>query len=128
MTALPTSIRIGPVRYTVLTDAAEIKRVSDEADLGSGGEWAAFSDHDRLIIGINPEHAEDNNRVSVLHEVLHCCLRASGVWPNSYARLVDAARGQDGDIPVEEFTVAALAGPMLGVLRDNPDLAAWLNG
>lgn len=123
---MPRSVRVGALRYRVLLDAAEIKRASDAAELEPGGTWGAFSDHERLIIGLDPAHADDTNRHSLVHELLHCLLRQGGVWPNSYARLVDAARGHDEDIPVEEFTVSAMAGPLLSVLRDNPELLAWL--
>lgn len=123
---MPSSVKVGPIRYRIMTDAAEIKRISDEADIGSESEWVAFSDHDNAIIGINPNHDDDVNRVSVVHELLHCTLRLSGVWPNAYARIVDSARGEHGGYSVEEATISGMAGPLQGVLRDNPDLVAWL--
>lgn len=128
VTAIPKRIKIGSARYRVLMDAEEIKRVSDEADTGADGEWVAFSDHVKLIIALNPAHADDANRHSLVHEILHCCLRQSGAWPNSYARLVDEARGRDDGSPVEEFTVSAMSGPLLSVLRENPKLLAFLRG
>jgi hypothetical protein len=121
----PSTVRVGPVRYRILFDADEIKRVSDEADLEADSEWTAFSDHRVNIIGIDPKSHPDQQRASLVHELLHCCLRFSGAWPNTYAKLT-AKAGKDYDIPVEEFTVGATAYPLLSVLRDNPELLAWL--
>lgn len=111
--------------YRVLMDADEIRHASDEADLGGDGEWVAFSDHDRLIIGVNPNHHDDVNRVALLHELLHCCLRVSGAWPDAYAQVVASARGKEHGVTVEEFTIAGLAGTLLAVLQDNPSLVDW---
>src|SRR5690349_17373533 len=122
MSSLPQSVRVGAFTYSILTDADEVRRVSDEADVD--GEWAAFSDHDRLIIGINPAHAVGAQRRDVLHELLHCCLRVGGVWPDQHAEIVAEARGRHGGLSVEEVTVAGITGPLLGVLVDNPDLLA----
>lgn len=126
MNAMPTNVRVGPFDYSILMDAEEIARVSDEADTGSNGAWEAFSDHDALIIGINPKHSLGAQRRDVLHELLHCCLRVAGVWPNHYADLVAEARGKDDGLTVEEFCVAGATAPLLGVLRDNPALLKWL--
>jgi len=127
MTAtMPTTVKVGTLTYTILTDADEIRRMSEAADIEKDAEWAAFSDHDALVIGINPGHHPDQNRVSIVHELLHCVLRVSGSWPDAYARTVSRARGNHGGFSVEESVVSATAAPVLGVLRENPDLMAWL--
>lgn len=124
MTAIPASVRVGPLTYRVLTDTTAINAVSDDADID--GEWTAYADHDRLIIGINPDNPSDVQRRDLLHEVVHCCLRMSGVEPNAYARIVHRAKERHGGYTVEEFTVAAMSAPLLAVLRDNPLLTTWL--
>jgi len=121
---MPASIHVGAVTYQVILDAAEVKAFSDRTAVS--GEWIAFSDHDKLIIGINPDRASDANRVDLVHEILHCALRASGAHPNTYADTVYEARDRDGGINVEEYTVAAMVGPLLSTLRDNPALVAYL--
>lgn len=121
----PEEVKIGPLTYRVVWDAAEIEAASPESDHGT--TWAAFSNHEHLVIGLNPDHADDANRHSLLHEILHCCLRMAGVWPDAYARTAASAR-RPPDVDVEEHTISGLAGPLLGVLRDNPDVAAWLVG
>lgn len=123
-TTRPRKIRVGHLTYSVLVDAAAIRKASDEADLG-GDSWSAFSDHDKLIIGINANNPVDVQRRDVLHELLHCALRHSGVWPNSYAETYVQSETSSG-YTVEEFVVAAAAAPLLGVLRDNPSLTRWL--
>lgn len=126
MTAIPASVRVGPLTYQVLTDTAAINAASESADIAEGCEWTAYSDHDALVIGINPANPLAVQQRDLLHELLHCCLRLSGVEPNVYARVVARAKGKHDGYTVEEFTVAAIAGPLLGVLRDNADLTAWL--
>ena len=123
---MPASIRVGSVTYRVIMDTAEVKAESDAANARGDGEWLAFSDHDKLIIGLNPERADDANRVSLLHELLHCALRHSGACVNTYADVVYEARDRVGGLTVEEFGVAAIAGPLLSCLRDNPGLVAYL--
>lgn len=123
--ARPRLIKVGPLTYRVLVDVAAIRKASASANLGDDVEWSAFSDHDSLIIGINPNNPASVQRRDVLHELLHCCLRFAGVWPNTYADTVSKA-GEDGGYTVEEFVVAAQSAPLLMVLRDNPTLMKWL--
>lgn len=125
MSARPGRIRIGSLTYRLIADADAV-RAESEANAGPSGAWTAFSNHDHLVIGVNPESAPGVQKVDVIHEVLHCCLRASGVWPDSYAAVVHRADGFNDGQSVEEVMVSAAAGPFLGVMRDNPDLIAWL--
>lgn len=125
MSARPRQIRVGVLTYRIMVDAAAIRQASQEAELPDGDSWTAFSDHDALIIGINPANPADVQRRDVLHELIHCALRHSGVWPNSYAETLVKADADTG-YTVEEFMVAAASAPLLGVLRDNPTLMRWL--
>lgn len=122
---MPTSIKVGATIYRVITDAQEIKRVSDE-NTDDDNQWTAFSNHDHLIIGINPLNHDDVNRVTLLHEIMHCCLRVGGVWPDAYSRVVASACGQTHGVSVEEFTVTGMAHQLLVALQENPQLTAWL--
>lgn len=119
-------VRVGPLTYRILTDPEAINKASASADIDPTAEWTAYSDHDALVIGINASNPEDVQRRDVLHEILHCCLRMSGVEPNAYATVVHRAKGRHGGYTVEEFMVAAVSAPLLAVLRDNPDLTRWL--
>lgn len=123
---IPTAVKVGCLTYRVLTDADAIRAVSASADIHPGSEWSAYSDHDRLLIGVNADNPVDAQRRDLVHELLHCCLRIAGAEPNAYARVVQEAAERHGGYSVEEFMVGATAAPLLGVLRDNPDLAGWL--
>lgn len=123
---MPSVVRVGFMPYTILTDRDAINAASESADISQDAEWTAYSDHDALVIGINTDNPLAVQQRDLLHEVIHCCLRYSGVEPNAYARVVGRAKGRHDGYTVEEFTVAATAAPLLGVLRDNPDLTAWL--
>lgn len=124
--SIPKAVKVGALTYSVLTDVDAIKAASAGADIEAGAEWTAYSDHDAAVIGINPSNPPCIQRRDLLHEVIHCCLRYSGVEPNAYAATVGRAKGKHGGYTVEEFMVAATAGPLLGVLQDNPNLTAWL--
>jgi hypothetical protein len=119
----PETVKVGPLLYWVQWDSDLVKARS-EGRTGPDEEWAAFSDHERLVIGINPGHGPGAQRQSLLHEVLHCCLRMAGCWPDQYATVWVKAR-EVGPGP-EEMTVSALAAPMVQVLGENPHLLAWL--
>ena len=125
---MPTSVRVGSVTYRIIMDTAEVKAASDAANSRGDGEWLAFSDFDKLIIGLNPDHAPGALRVDLIHELLHCALRASGSHPNTYADTVYEARDRVAGQTVEEYTVSAMTGPLLSTLRDNPALVAYLTG
>jgi len=119
------SIKVGPWTYAVVTDPKAIAAAA-EGNVPESGTWGAFSDHENLIIGVNEANADDVLRMSVLHEVMHCCLRISGAWPSQYARLLATAEWDDCGVDVEEFMIAGSAGGLLSALRENPDLVAWL--
>lgn len=122
----PRRIRVGHLTYRVVVDPAEIRAVSDANTVDDGDEtWEAFSDHERLIIGINRDAPLDVQRRDLVHEVLHCVLRHSGVWPNAYAKVLSRSDVDTG-YDVEEYVVGAQSAPLLGVLRDNPSLVRWL--
>ena len=56
---------------------------------------------------------EDELREALLHELLHACVQTGGA---------------EEPVTSEEAAVRAAAGPLLGALRDNPRLVAWLTG
>lgn len=110
---IPESLIIGHRTYVVVVD----DKVVDEAQ-PDGLEWNAFSDPRRQVIGVRAESGPDDERDSVLHEVLHQCLRAAGSWPDQVRPTPEMNR--------EEIVIAAMTGPLLQALRDNPDLVAYL--
>ena len=112
--AMPRRITIGHLTYTVTRDKAYI----DAESVKAGGELAGVSSSTDQKIGIAEGFGPDYEADTVVHEILHQCLRASGYDPDDHA-------GKDG---VEEQTIKAMTGPLLSTLRRNPKLVAYLLG
>jgi hypothetical protein len=64
-----------------------------------------------MSIAVDPGRHEDYARATLLHEILHACIRSSD--PTL-------------DDEHEETVVAAMTGPLLSMLRDNPDVLDYL--
>jgi hypothetical protein len=64
-----------------------------------------------MSIAVDPGRHEDYARATLLHEILHACIRSSD--PTL-------------DDEHEETVVAAITGPLLSMLRDNPDVLDYL--
>jgi hypothetical protein len=64
-----------------------------------------------MAIAIDPGKHEDYARATLLHEILHACIRGSD------PTLEDEH---------EETAVASITGPLLAMLRDNPSVVAYL--
>lgn len=110
---VPAQLVIGHRTYSIVLDSTTV-----ESEQPDGMEWGAFSDPRRQLIGVRDDSGPDDERDSVLHEVLHQCLRASGCWPGQIRP------GRDVDL--EEVIISAMTGPLLRALRDNPDLVTYL--
>jgi hypothetical protein len=64
-----------------------------------------------MTIAVDPGRNEDYARATLLHEILHACVRSS-----------DPTLDDDH----EETVVAAITNPLLAMLRDNPDVVDYL--
>lgn len=62
--------------------------------------------------------AADYSRETLLHEVLHQCLRVVGRDPDA-----DVKSGAE---EIEELMIESLSGTLLAALNDNPELVAYL--
>lgn len=113
---LPERLRIGHVTYDVRRDQAFL----DKEGARNGEEYAGHSHAGRQVIVIGEDLAVDYEAETLLHEVLHQCLRVAGADPDG-----DAAAGVKD---VEERMVGTTAGVLLAALRDNPDLVVYLLG
>lgn len=104
-TPLPTSIRVGPYAYAVYEYPAH--------DRDAWGR-ISFRGH-RIGVGVGDEVSDGARRTSLLHEVAHAIHELAGInesdvgWPKT-----------------EERYIGATAALWLMVLRDNPDLVAYL--
>lgn len=106
----PGKVKVGHLTYAVEVSA---KRCSD-ADVMYGQ-----SDMRTAEIILNPAQCDGQLRDTTLHEVLHALMDQMGVQKGGDKALL--ATTDD-----EERMVHALAPLLLGVLRDNPDLVAFL--
>jgi hypothetical protein len=113
---MPTSVKIGTIIYLVVANADQWLKVS-------GGEQHrsdyGYTHHLESIIYLNPEGSPSQTRLSLWHEILHClseCVMGSPAWDY----LGETKEDRD------EFVVRAWEHATLAVMRDNPDLVAWL--
>jgi len=118
MSDLPSTIQIGSVTYTVTIDPDEWMRYEHEnPERGFYGR----TNHTRALILIDPESSADVARQTLWHEVMHAlCETTMGSpdWRGLGKEKSDR----------EEAVVRAFESPTLLVLRDNPELVAYLTG
>jgi hypothetical protein len=111
----PASVRIGWEIWKI--------RWLDEAGwkaAGASRNAAGLCKARRHEIWIRDEHqqpCEDELRSALLHEIMHACIYHSGA--SDVANMVKM-------VNIEELYVATLAPSLLGVLRANPDVRAYL--
>lgn len=106
---LPDKVKVGPLTYDVSDDS--LNHVLAEHDSQSRLDGRCH--HAKQQIVLDPSLAAGQRRATLLHEVTHAALSVSGI------------RLEDDE---EERIVRALEMPLLGVLRDNPVLVAYLVG
>lgn len=101
----PKRLRIGPHTWSVRWGRGDVLRHAP------AGDAVGVCDYPSLTIAVEPARSEDYMRHTLLHEVLHACVRAS-------------------DPPLddehEELAISAMTGPLLAALRDNPPLVAYI--
>lgn len=116
----PETVTIGHLNYRITFDDALI----NEYSVREGGNFAGYSNAaEQVIVLASKSHSgmqagDDYVREVLLHEILHQCLRVTGTNPDWDAKA--------GVTDVEERTVAAMAGPLLAVLRNNRDLLTYV--
>ena len=111
----PTTLIAGNHDYTIYWDAEAWAR-SLEMDGANPSAWA-FTNHRLCEVFIRPGAAESQNRDSVLHETIHVINHQFGVNLESI---------RSTDVNLDEFLVSAQTPWLLMILRDNPDLVAFL--
>lgn len=112
-TKRPASVRIGPHTYAIKYDDATVHAAAIELDQSIAG----FSDHHEHVIGLPVKgYAESALRGILVHEILHCVLALSASWYKA------VEQGKE----VEESMIQSSAQLLLGVIRDNPAVVAYL--
>lgn len=104
---LPTTLKVGPYVYAVSTDEPWIRQQEHDRNGGLRG----CTDHQALRIAIGPELAPGMQRQTLWHEVKHAVIECMTM---------------SHDKRNDEDWIARTAPMELAVLRDNPDLVAFL--
>ena len=104
---LPDTIKVGPYRYTVSIDAAEVREMHREHPT-----WNGMADYHTQRIVLDDSCGPDVMAENLLHEVKHVIDYAAGI-------------GSAEKITAHENIYRTSAWLLL-VLRENPDLVAFL--
>lgn len=110
-TRLPSSVRIGPVRYRITEDINDFHKSTHRLE---AGEANGVCDNEQLLIVINPEVDPQYKRTILMHEIIHACFSVAG-----QPRLDD----QDAN---EERFIQSIDAWLVLVLRDNPRVLAYI--
>lgn len=116
--SMPTSVKIGPVTYSVSVDEQEWRDYEHERQ--EKGFYAKCF-HMELRILINPATPEDFRSFLLWHEVMHAMfeqMMGSPLWLQDLQGLNKEDQ--------EESIIRRMEYPSLQVLRDNPGLVMYL--
>lgn len=116
---VPSTIRVGVVTYTVATDRDSWMRIEHKTQTKG---YYGHSEHTEAHIYLNPDAAPDVTRLTLWHEILHCLGETVMGDPN-WRELGGNPEDKDA---AEEVVIRMLEHPTLAVLRDNPELVAYL--
>lgn len=117
MELVPTSVQIGAFVFNVDLDQAYMDREAARR----GEELSGMSEFEKQKITIAEGQGSDITADTVLHEILHMCLRVTVCDINT-----ETANGGVEDI--EERMISALTGVLLDTLRRNPEMSQYLLG
>ena len=101
----PRTVKISPYTWSIKWSRHEVLKHHPN------GDACGACDMESMAIAIDPGKHEDYARATLLHEILHACIRGSD------PTLEDEH---------EETAVASITGPLLAMLRDNPSVVAYL--
>ena len=101
----PRQIIISPFTWLVKFSKQEVLKHHPSGDACGSCDMSSMS------IAVDPGRHEDYARATLLHEILHACIRSS-----------DPTLDDDA----EETAVAAITSPLLAMLRSNPDVVDYL--
>jgi hypothetical protein len=113
---LPTQIKVGPLVYDVIADELAFAKTRVESDSPT---LIGRLKEKELQILLDPELPLPMLRACLLHEALHTITAGT-----TLAAIVSDADPDDRD----ERIVGVLELPLLAMLRDNPELVAFLLG
>lgn len=116
---LPPAVRVGAVTYRVTASTDDWMRIEHRTQTKG---YYGHSQHTEAVIYLNPEASLDVQRLTLWHELLHC-LDETVMGDPDWQKLPAAPDDKDA---AEELVIRMWEHPTLSVLRDNPDLVAYL--
>lgn len=126
--AAPREVRIGPIVYKIYYDdgaewtQAQLRAAKQDAGEGDPHHILyGYTMNSQQWISINPDLPEPQRRLTLTHELFHAMHTVIG---DPLDVMIDKEEGAD----IEEYMAAVMAAPMLSMLRDNPELVAYLTG
>jgi hypothetical protein len=104
---LPEKVTVGPLVYIVCNDIATYA----QSVVDTNEQVYGRVNYGDIQIILDPKQHDQHKRMALLHEVLHACWHVTDpIDPHT----------------VEEMAIRTLTGPLLDVLRRNPELVAYL--
>lgn len=116
MTSLPQSVKVGGINYRITNDPDDwMRKEHSSREFGLYG----CTNHKGSTIFLDPDATEEVTRLTLWHEVLHAVLEVLAGSP-TWTHL--------GKTPSkrEETIIRRLESPTFMVMRDNPELLAYL--
>lgn len=114
----PTRITVGVATYRITTDPDDWMRIEHETQLKG---YYGHTKHENTTIYLNPDLPTSVLRLSLWHEVMHALAETCMGAP----KFGNLGKGREVR---EETIIRAWEHPTLAVLRDNPQLVAFLTG
>lgn len=105
---MPTEIKVGPLAYSVTADS--LSQIL--AEHSSRSSLHGQCDNKALSIMLAPDQAPMAMKSTLVHEVLHAVISTAGF---------------DIEYEAEERLIRVLEAPLFQLIRDNPELIAWLS-
>ena len=116
---LPASVRIGTVAYRITNAPDEWMRVEHSTQTKG---YYGHTQNTEAMIYLNPGATPDVQRLTLWHEILHA-LAETVMGSPDFRNLPGAPESKDA---AEEAVIRMWEHSTLAVLRDNPDLVAFL--
>jgi hypothetical protein len=105
--ALPVTVKVGPFRYKIITDAQDLR----DYEHNHGSHYVGYTSHKDLKIVIDATQAESQQAETLWHEIKHAVLHV--------------IKFDKKDPSLEDYVYGTT--PMeLAVLRDNPGVVMFL--
>lgn len=109
-------MKVGPVVYRITSDPDEWLRVEHKTQTKG---YYGHTENREAVIYLNPEADPAVTRLTLWHEILHALCETTMGSPDW------RGLGKDHDAR-EESIIRAFEAPTLTVLRDNPEIVAYL--